>query len=63
MPSTALKEHEYEIAKLIKMDKCLLQIVLVSKEGSKHGINPKKSREDPESYRSVHMEFTLSNLV
>lgn len=43
------------------MDKCLLQIVLVSKEGGKHEISPKKSSEDPENYRTVHMEFTLGN--
>ena len=45
------------------MDKSLLQIVLLSKEGGKYEINPKKSRKEPENYRSVHMEFTPGNSV
>lgn len=56
MPSTALKEHEYEITELIIADKWHERQLMVNMKSIK-----KKSRGDPKNYKSVHIKFTPGN--
>lgn len=59
MPSTALKEHEYEIAELVITDKWHERQLMANMKWIRK--KKKQTRGDPKNYRSVHMKFIPGN--